>query len=252
MIVLLSTADTDLLAATTSGAEWRTANPARTPAAQLPALLDGAWCVVVRLLGGRRTWEAGLDAVLAAGLPTVVLGGEAAPDAELMALSTVPAGVAAETLTYLREGGPGNLAQLARFLSDTVRFTGMGFEPPVPMPSYGVHGDGVHGDHERRPDRPDVGIVFYRAHAISGNTGFVEILADAVEAAGANPVPVFCGSLRTAEPGFYDLLRDIDALVVTVLAAGGTTATDATAGGDADAWDVGALAELGVTVIQAL
>ena len=115
MIVLLSTADTDLLAARAGGGllaeraeatQYRTANPARIGADDVPALLDGAWCVVVRLLGGRRTWAEGLDAVLAAGLPTIVLGGEAAPDAALMALSTVPAGVAAETLAYLREGGP--------------------------------------------------------------------------------------------------------------------------------------------------
>jgi cobaltochelatase CobN len=39
-------------------------------------------------------------------------------------------GVASEALAYLREGGPNNLDQLARFLSDTVRLTGKGFEPP--------------------------------------------------------------------------------------------------------------------------
>jgi cobaltochelatase CobN len=44
-----------------------------------------------------------------------------------------------------------------------------------------------------------VGIVFYRAHAISGNTGFVDVLADAVEAQGANALPVFTGSLRAAD-----------------------------------------------------
>ncbi|MGH3341795.1 MAG: cobaltochelatase subunit CobN [Carbonactinosporaceae bacterium] len=244
---MLSTADTDLLAAKASGARWRTANPARTSVEDLPALLNGAWCAVVRLLGGRRSWEAGLDAVLESGLPVVVLGGEAAPDADLMALSTVPAGVTVETLAYLHEGGPGNLGQLARFLSDAVRLTGEGFEPPVPMPTFGVH-----GKRHRRPDRPSVGIVFYRAHAVSGNTAFVDVLADAVEAAGANAVPVFCGSLRTADAAVYDLLRDVDALVVTVLAAGGAHASDASAGGEEDAWDVGALAALDVPVVQGL
>ncbi len=56
-----------------------------------------------------------------------------------MALSTVPAGVAAEALGYLREGGPENLRELARFLSDTVFLTGEGFDPPRPMPAYGTH-----------------------------------------------------------------------------------------------------------------
>ena len=92
MIALLSTSDTDLLSARASGAGYRLGNPARLTADDVPALLDGAAVVVVRILGGRRAWEDGLDAVLASGVPAVVLGGEQAPDAELMELSTVAAG----------------------------------------------------------------------------------------------------------------------------------------------------------------
>ncbi|PZG06395.1 cobaltochelatase subunit CobN, partial [Micromonospora craterilacus] len=113
---------------------------------------------------------------------------------------------------------------------------------------------GVHGDRPTYPDRPTIGIVFYRAHALAGNTGFVDVLADAVEAAGGNALPVFCGSLRglTVGAGPLGLFARCDALVVTVLAAGGTVAADASGGGDSDAWDVGALAALDVPVIQAL
>jgi cobaltochelatase CobN len=246
-VLLLSASDTDLLAARSSGGPWRLANPARTELADLPGLLAGAFCVVVRLLGGQRSWEGGLDAVLASGLPVAVLSGEPDPDAELMSLSTVPSGVAAQALAYLREGGPGNLAQLARFLSDTILLTGEGFDPPRPLPAQGVH-----GRRELWPDRPTVGIVFYRAHAVSGNTGFVDALADAVEAHGANVVAVFCGSLRSAGAEVYGLLAGVDALIVTVLASGGTVAADAAAGGDEDAWDVAALAALDVPVLQAL
>ncbi len=217
----------------------------------MPALLDGAFCVVVRLLGGRRSWPEGLAAVLASGLPTVVLSGEPSPDAELMSLSTVPGGVATEALAYLREGGPANLAQLARFLSDTILLTGEGFDPPEVLPAYGVH-PGPHGERPRLPGRPSVGVVFYRSHAVAGNTAFVDTLADAVETAGGNAVPVFCGSLRAAPPEFYDLLHGVDAVIVTVLAAGGTVASDAAAGGDDEAWDVAALAALDVPVLQAL
>ncbi len=246
-ILLLSTADTDLLAAQASQSGWRTANPSRITPEEVPALLDGAWCVVVRLLGGRATWEQGLSAVLAGGRPVVVLGGEQSPDPELMRLSTVPGGVATQSLAYLREGGPANMAQLARFLSDTVRLTGEGFEPPQPTPAYGVH-----GDRARLPGRPTVGIIFYRSHAVAGNTGFVDALADAVEAAGGNALPVFCGSLRAADAGAFAALRGVDALVVTVLAAGGTTASEVVAGGDDEGWDVGALAALDVPVLQGL
>ncbi|HEY1824131.1 MAG TPA: hypothetical protein VGG83_29835, partial [Trebonia sp.] len=65
MIVLLSTSDTDLLSARASGSGYRLGNPARVAAEDVPALLDGADVVVVRILGGRRAWEEGLDAVLA-------------------------------------------------------------------------------------------------------------------------------------------------------------------------------------------
>ncbi|MEV4545336.1 cobaltochelatase subunit CobN [Micromonospora echinaurantiaca] len=248
-ILLLSTADTDLLAARASGADYRLANPARVAVDAVPALLDGVHLAVVRLLGGRQAWPDGLATVLASGVPTVVLGGEPVPDAELMAASTVPSGVATEALAYLVEGGPANLAQLARFLSDTVLLTGEGFAPPAPTPAHGLY-----GEHPADPDRPTVGIVFYRAHALAGNTAFVDTLAAAVDAAGGNPLPVFCGSLRglTADAGPLRLLAGCDALLVTVLAAGGTVAADACGGGDEDAWDVGALAALDVPVIQAL
>jgi cobaltochelatase CobN len=245
--LLLSTADTELLAARASGAGWRVANPARTGAAEVPALLSDVDGVVVRLLGGRQAWPDGVAAVLASGSPAVLLGGEAVPDAALMAASTVPSGVVTQALGYLAEGGPENLRELRRFLSDTLLLTGEGFAPPRPMPAYGV---------APRPGgpagRPVVGIVYYRAHELSGNTGFVAALADAVEAAGAEPRAVYCGSLRGAEPGLYELLSGVDALVVTVLAAGGVAAAGAGAGGDDEGWDVSALAALDVPVLQAL
>lgn len=248
-ILLLSTADTDLLAARASGADYRLANPTRVAVDGVPELLDGVDLAVVRLLGGRAAWPDGLAAVLAADVPTVVLGGESIPDAELTAASTVPSGVTTQALSYLVEGGPENLAQLARFLSDTVLLTGEGFAPPAPTPAYGTH-----GERSISPDRPTVGIVFYRAHALAGNTAFVDTLADAVETAGGNAVPIFCGSLRglTAGAGPLELFARCDALLVTVLAAGGTVAADAAGGGDEDAWDVGALAALDLPVIQAL
>ncbi|MER6469864.1 cobaltochelatase subunit CobN [Streptomyces collinus] len=247
-VLLLSTADTDLLAARASGADYRIGNPTRVDVAgELPRLLDGADLAVVRLLGGKRAWEDGLAVLRASGVPTVLLGGEAVPDAELMAESSVPAGVVAEALRYLVEGGPANLTELARFLSDTVLLTGEGFEEPQGMPEYGVH-----GAYELREGRPTVGVLFYRAHELSGNTGFVDTLCAAIEAKGANALPVYCGSLRGADAGLYELLGKADALVATVLAAGGTHASQASAGGDEESWDIGALADLDVPVLQGL
>lgn len=248
-VLLVSTADTDLLAARTSGADYRVANPARLADDDVPALLDGVDLAVVRLLGGRRAWEAGLAAVLRSGLPTVCLGGEAAPDAELMAASTVPAGVAAEAAGYLVEGGPANLAELARFLSDTVLLTGEGFAPPRATPAFGVH-----GEPDTEAGRPVVGIVFYRAHALAGNTAFVDALADALRRAGATPLPVYCVSLRGLDAdeaaGLRELLVRCDTIITTVLAAGG--ASPAGTAAEDESWDAGALAALDVPVLQGL
>ncbi|WP_050803767.1 MULTISPECIES: cobaltochelatase subunit CobN [Protofrankia] len=229
---------------------WRVANPARLAAEGVPDLLRGADAVVVRLLGGQRAWPDGLAAALAAGLPAVVLGGEALPDADLMRRSTVPAGVATEALAYLVEGGTANLAELYRFLADTLLLTGFGFTPPTPMPAAGVH-----GTRTVKTDRPTVGVVFYRAHATSGNTAFVDVLCDALETRGVNARPVFAASLRglgSASDDVLPLLAGVDALIVTVLAAGGTRPADASAGGDEEAWDIGALAALDIPVLQGL
>ncbi|MBE1537165.1 cobaltochelatase subunit CobN [Actinomadura algeriensis] len=247
MILLLSTSDTDLLSARASGADFRLANPARVAVEDLPGLVEGTDLVVVRLLGGRRAWEEGLDALLAGPRPVVVLSGEQAPDAELMGLSTVPAGVAAEAHAYLAHGGSGNLDELFRFLSDTVLLTGFGFAPPAETPTWGVlERDAADGG------GPVVGVLYYRAHHLAGNTAFVDALCRAIEAKGGRALPVFCASLRTAEAGLLETLGRVDALVVTVLAAGGTKPALAGAGGDDEAWDVGALAELDVPILQGL
>src|SRR5690348_1755648 len=163
-----------------------------------------------------------------------------------MALSTVPAGVATEALGYLREGGQENLRELTRFLSDTVFLTGEGFEPPRPMPAHGLHAAPAPTPGE---GAPVVAVVFYRAHELSGNTAFVDILCAALAEHGAQPLPVFCASLRSADQELAALLEPADAVITTVLAAGGAAAADATSDG---VWDAGLLAGLDVPVLQGL
>ncbi|GAB3883042.1 hypothetical protein GCM10029964_041730 [Kibdelosporangium lantanae] len=183
MILLLSTSDTDLLSARASGADYRLGNPARLGVSDLPGLVEGVDLVVVRILGGRRAWEEGLDALLAGPRPVVVLGGEQAPDAELMELSTVPGGVCAEAHAYLAQGGPANLTELFNFLSDTVLLTGLGFAPPVPTPTWGLL------ERTSTASGPVVAVLYYRAHHVAGNTAFVHALCDAIEAAGGRRCP---------------------------------------------------------------
>ena len=247
MFTLLSTSDTDLLSARAGSAAWRLGNPARLDEAGIAALVEGSALVVVRILGVRRQYEDLLAPLVAGPAPVVVLGGEQVPDAELMELSTVPMGVATEAHGYLSQGGPENLTQLYRFLSDTVLLTGEGFEPPTVAPDWGVLSRSP-----RTSNGPTVAVLYYRAHHLSGNTAFVEALCTAIEDAGGQALPVFTASLRTVDPGLLETLRGADALVVTVLAAGGARPATAQAGGDDGAWDGGELAALDVPVIQGL
>jgi cobaltochelatase CobN len=246
-VLLLSTSDTDLITARASGARYRWANPSRLVTGELDELLAGADVVVIRILGGYRAWQDGIDAVVARGVPAVVVSGEQSPDAELMGHSTTPQGVALQTHIYLAQGGVENLRQLYAFLCDTLLMTGFGFAPPVTTPSWGVL--------ERATvdaAGPTIAVLYYRAQQLAGNTGYVEALCRAVEDAGGRPLPVFCASLRAAEPGLLDLLATADAMVTTVLAAGGVTPAGVTAGGNDDSWNVAHLAALDIPILQGL
>jgi cobaltochelatase CobN len=94
-----------------------------------------------------------------------------------------------------------------------------------------------------------VAVVFYRAHELAGNTDFVDTLCAALADRGATPLPVFCGSLRSADAGLSALLGPAQAVITTVLAAGGAAAADVSSEGD---WDAGVLAGLDVPVLQGL
>jgi cobaltochelatase CobN len=251
-VLLLSTSDTDLITARASGAPYRWANPSRLLqsdlAGELAGLLDGVDIVIIRILGGYRAWQDGIDIVAASGVPTVVVSGEQAPDADLMERSTVPAGIAVQTHIYLAQGGTENLANLHSFLTDTVLMTGFGFAPPAVTPSWG-HLDRVGAAESAGPT---VAVLYYRAQQLAGNTGYIAALCDAIEAGGGRPLPLYCASLRTADAELLATLADADAMVVTVLAAGGARPADVTAGGDDDGWNVEHLAGLDIPILQGL
>jgi cobaltochelatase CobN len=250
-VLLLSTSDTDLITARASRADFRWANPSRLVDGELPDLLGAADIVVVRILGGYRAWDDGIDACVTSGLPVVVVSGEQAPDADLMQRSTVPAGIAVQAHAYLAQGGVANLAQLHAFLCDTLLMTGFGFVPPAATPSWGV-ADTVCERCDESDARPAVAVLYYRAQQLAGNTAYVDALCSAICRAGGRPVPVYCNSLRTPEPELLELLGRCDALVVTVLAAGGARPATAGAGGTDDGWDVKHLAALDIPILQGL
>ncbi|MCW2770490.1 MAG: cobN [Aeromicrobium sp.] len=248
-IALLSTSDTDLLSARASGADYTYANPSRPGHTEMAAAIETADLVVARILGSPQDLCSGFERIRATGKPMVVLGGEQTPNAELMEQSTVPIGIAADAHVYLAEGGPANLAQLHAFLSDTILLTGEGFEPPAVLPEFGLAKRSVPQD----ADLPRIGVLYYRAHEASGNNGFAHCLADAIDATGeAIGVPIFSSSLRAASDELFVELGNLDALVVTVLAAGGTKPGTVSAGGDDESWDVERMKALDIPILQGL
>jgi cobaltochelatase CobN len=253
---LLTTADTEILAAAAAVArlpdgfpEVRCANPATAadPATLVDELTDGARVVVCRILGGRRGWSDGFDLLRSRcaqrGIALLALGGEAEPDAELTGLSLAPAGAVAQAGEYLRHGDVDNIEQLLRFLADTFLLEGYGFEAPRELPDVGVW------RRDAAPDGgPTVGLCFYRSHYLTGNTQFAEAFCDALKHAGGGVFAIWSYTLRRDQQGRVPALEllagEVDAVVVTMLATGGS--------GAADEWDASALAALDVPVIQAV
>ncbi len=230
MLRLLTTADTEILAAAHALTqldddfpEVRCANPSTLE--DLAAFTSGAGVVVVRLLGGRRAWPEGVSELRSRceqqGTALILLGGEAEPDAELAELSLAPAGAVAQAFEYLRHGGVDNTRELLNFLSDTFALTGYGFEDPQPLEDVGFY-----PANPERDGRPRVGVVFYRSHFATGNTAFIDALATAIEDAGGQAVPVWAYCLRGDSPALKLLDGEIDALITTVLASGGSHGAD--------------------------
>ena len=270
MLRFVTTADTEILATAAAverlGDDFpavRCANPAGAidQPAFVDELLDGAAVVLCRILGGRRGWPEGFDLLRARcrrdGVALLALGGELEPDAEMTALSLAPAGAVAQAGEYLRHGDVANVEQLLRFLADTFLLEGHGFEPPHEVPDLGVYVPGA-GDvpleealARHRPGRPTIGICFYRSHRITGNAAWVDELSAQIEAAGANALAVWSTTLRRDGEGNVPALAlldgHVDALLVTMLATGGSHAGDAE-----QRWDAAALEALGVPVIQAV
>ena len=187
---------------------------------------------------------------------------------EFAAGSTVPVAVVERAAAYLLAGGSANVENLARFLADELLMKAFGSAYPVGLPRHGIYHPDLPAEahitdwlNRRDPSRPTAGILFYRAHWLSGNLEFVDALVDALDAAGANALPVFTDSLRehsgenraaaAAWPGAFDLFyrgdeRLIDVLVTTMSFAM-ADAHDWTHGGTSQAHEA-----LDVQVLQAI
>ena len=185
---------------------------------QVSAFLNGvahdAGLFVVRILGGRLYFEEGFRQLQRWSVKQntflMALPGDRQPDAELAHLSTVPLADCAVALDYCIAGGTENYRNLLLHLSDLYCSTAFGSEEPRSLPDAGLYhphaADRIDcarmecKDFQRvfwQPDRPRIGLLFYRAHWESGNLAVVDALIHELERTGANVLPVFCYSLRS-------------------------------------------------------
>ncbi|MDW8053487.1 MAG: cobaltochelatase subunit CobN [Anaerolineae bacterium] len=148
------------------------------------------------------------------------------PDPQLDQLST-EAFVAREAYAYLQEGGVENVAQLLLFLSDHYFATSYGFSPPRAQPRQGFYHPALGGlcslaewQAQADPERPAIGVMFYRAHYLSGNTAFVDALVREIEAQGGNALPFFVSSRNDLAKMIRDhglgVSQPLDVLISTV------------------------------------
>jgi cobaltochelatase CobN len=187
-------------------------------------------------------------------IPLAVVSGTGEPRADFARASTTTLDVVDAVRAYLTIGGERNIAECAKFFTDRVLLTGYGSAPPLAVPEHGVYMRDVENaslddwDQRRDAARPTAAILFYRAHALSGNTAFVDELIDALDHRGMNALPIYTSSLRALDadgsPAALGLIENRAAILISTLsfALGDGSTGDGTS----------VLERLGRPVIQAI
>ncbi|PMB23115.1 cobaltochelatase subunit CobN, partial [Fischerella thermalis] len=211
-LVLLTAADTDIqtLAATIPKL------PTKFPAFRVANLLNlqhqvsidnyaeqvlqQAQVIILRLLGGRSYWAYGLEVVQEIAqnndINLIVMPGDDALDPALMSHSTLPLGVVNKIWRYFNEGGTENIANALQYIADHCLSTSFNPPPPQVVPRIGLYSWLGRTGGGELPITAKVGILFYRAHYLAGNTKVIDALCEALAKRNLEPVPVFVSSLR--------------------------------------------------------
>ncbi|MEH2184530.1 cobaltochelatase subunit CobN [Nostoc sp.] len=176
-------------------------------------VLEHAQVIILRLLGGRSYWGYGLEVVQEIvqrnGRTLIVMPGDDAFDPDLISQSTVPLGIVNQVWQYFSEGGVENFVNALQFISDSCLLTAYNPPPPRPIGRVGLYEWRMRGQGDKetrgqggRPmphapcPMPKIGILFYRAHYLAGNTKVIDVLCEALVQKNLQPVPVFVSSLR--------------------------------------------------------
>jgi len=120
--------------------------------------------------------------------------------------TNIKAELASSLTSYFMAGGVANASQALRCAAAEFLGLAIAFDPPRAMPSHGLyHPDFLVTDPEewrshRDPDKPIAVVLFYRAHVLSGNLQFVDVVLRALEQRGFAAVGIFTSTLRDRDP----------------------------------------------------
>jgi cobaltochelatase CobN len=221
-LMVLSHADTDLLALERARAELPAGFPRVTGHSLLGLTAPGALSALfgthrsARLLAivrihGTVSSVTGLAELIALahreGWGLVVISGVGDSAELLPRTSNITPETASNLTSYFIAGGVKNIAQALRYAASEQLGFSAGFEPPRPMPAHGLyHPDllvtsAAEWNTHRVPGRPCAIVLFYRAHVLSGNLQFVDAALRALESSGFSAIGVFTSSLRDCDQG---------------------------------------------------
>jgi len=162
----------------------------------LEKTLAHARLIVLRLLGGASYWNYGLDQIEALarqrGIALAVLPGDAHPDPDLMARSTLPAIHGERLRQYLVMGGIDNARG---FLAYCRHLLG---HAPLPAPARELPKAGLFRD-TAVPDRPLAAIAIYRSVIEGGQTAPIDALIEALGERGIGCKVIYVASLKDRE-----------------------------------------------------
>ena len=220
-VVFVTTADTDILTADRAlaglpvgGPQVRAYHPMALDTDEARReLLDSAGeagVVLLRLLGGKRAMPDTFDSLVSLcherGIPLIACPGHQEWDEDLVTACSVPVAELETTFSYLMRGGIDNFRNLFLFLSDTYLGSEFGHEAPEPVPWEGLYHPDASPEETASVEayiaarfqsgQPSVGLLFYRAHWMSGNLQFVDDLIRCLEGKGVNVLPVYSYSLE--------------------------------------------------------
>ncbi|MFK8184029.1 MAG: cobaltochelatase subunit CobN [Phormidesmis sp.] len=257
-------------------------------------VLSHSKLIILRVLGGRAYWSYGLEVLkelaASAEIALIVMPGDDRPDLDLMGHSTVPFAVVNQLWRYFCTGGVDNVRHALMYICDQYFATNFAPPPPQNIPNIGVFTPNflisqtspssipkssfqtLRKDasnellstlidkqilHKQPLQRSSlsVGILFYKAHYLAGNTRVIESLSAAIAQQGLTPVPIYVSSLKDKEiqrsliehcqQHTLKLLINTTSFAITSLAT--STSSSASSSAKASLWQT-----LDVPVLQAI